>query len=496
MEVFVKRMLLALALTVAMAFTLMPSAAGAASAYTTAFAVSVTYQNTGLVDAKSVVVDFFAEGSGTAISFSPGILKAGASTSLSVASVQSLGSSFKGSAVLSSDQPIVATIVQLDTSGAIRNRPLSNGFAATDGAPKQLVATVLKNTFNNSTYFAVQNVEGGAIDVTVTYYAVGTTAPTFTDTSVKNLPANSAHYFDAGKTTQLGSSFNGSAVVTAKLHNTATDAKVVVTVDELSTVDGGSKSFEGTPNSGDTLYMPSALCNAFGGQFTAYAIQNADLVNSVTFEVRYTLVGQATPVIAGPFTLAGGGKKSVSGCDVLPANSNGSAIIKRTKGTGKLIAVGKVGGSNITSAFLGFPSGSGGNNIALPYIRWSPDSEINQNGRQRASVAIQNIGGAPATNVKVQYFDRDGVLKGTHNLGTLAVGAKASSNPTLGNALDACGRFGMYGANGSTTDCTTVLFGGGAKVVADNGAQLAVIVRIFTGSPILAGEDYNGINIQ
>ena len=50
----------------------------------------------------------------------------------------------------------------------------------------------------------------------------------------------------------------------------------VVTVDELSTVDGGSKSFEGTPVSSDTIFMPSALCNAFGGQLTAYAIQNAD----------------------------------------------------------------------------------------------------------------------------------------------------------------------------------------------------------------------------
>ena len=54
----------------------------------------------------------------------------------------------------------------------------------------------------------------------------------------------------------------------------------------------------------------------------------------------------------------------------------------------------------------------------------------------------------------------------------------------------------MYGAGGSTTDCNSVLFGGGAKVIAGNGAELAVIVRIFTGSPILAGEDYNGINIQ
>lgn len=492
-----KRMLLALALTAAMAFTLMPSAASAAPAYNTAFTVAVTYQNVGTAQANAVVVDFFAEGSGAAINFPAPVLAAGASTSLAIASVAAISGSFKGSAVLSSDQPIVATIVQLDPTGLVRNRPLSNGFSATDGAPKQLVATVLKNAFNSTTYFAVQNTEAGAIDLKVDYYAVGATTPTFTDSSVTNLPINSAHYFDAGKTAGLGATFNGSAVVTAKLTGTTTDAKVVVTVDELSTTDGGSKSFEGTPAGSDTIFMPSALCNAFGGQLTAYAIQNADLVNSVTFEVRYTIIGQASVIVDGPYTLSGGGKQSVAGCPKLPAGSNGSAIIKRTAGTGTLVAVGKVAGANITSAFLGFPTGSGSANVALPYIRWSPDSTINNNGQQRASVAIQNIGDTAATNVLVKYYDRDGNLKGTHTIGTIAPGAKVSSNPTLApGAIDACGRFGMYGAGGSTTDCNTVLFGGGAKVVADTGAQLAVIARIFTGNPILAGEDYNGINIQ
>jgi hypothetical protein len=38
------------------------------------------------------------------------------------------------------------------------------------------------------------------------------------------------------------------------------------------------------------------------------------------------------------------------------------------------------------------------------------------------------------------------------------------------------------------------VFGGGAIVTADGAAQLAVIVRIQTGP--VAGEDYNGINVQ
>jgi hypothetical protein len=490
-----KRILLALVLALVVGFSVAPSTY-AAPAYNTAFTVAITYQNVGSLPAD-ITVDFFQEGSGTAINFPNGTLNAGASTSLSVGTAITSGS-FKGSAVLSSNQPVIATIVQLDPAGVVRNRPLSNGFSATDSAPKQLVATVLKNMFDSTTYFSVQNVGGAAINVTVDFYAVGATTPTHTATAT-NLPASAAKYFDAGKIAELGASFNGSAVVRAKLaSDNTTDANIVVTVDELSTIDGGSKSFEGTALSSDKIFMPSAICNAFGGQFTAYAIQNADLANNVTFQVRYkpNFPAVAADVIAGPFTLGPGGKQSDAACTTMAAGTSGSAIIERTAGTGTLVAVGKVGGANITSAFLGIPSGGGSANVALPYIRWSPDAEINNNGRQRASVAIQNIGTADATNVRIQYIDRDGVVKGTHTIGTIAPGGKVSSNPVLGSALDACGRFGMYGAGGSTTDCNTVLFGGGAKVLADGGAQLAVIVRIFTGNPLLAGEDYNGINIQ
>src|SRR5438552_13863383 len=175
-------MLLALALTVAMAFTLMPSAASAAPAYTTAFSVSVTYQNVGTGSA-TISFDFFAENSGTAITVPAAALAKNASTSLSIGSVAAVGTSFKGSAVLSSDQQVIATIVQFDKSGAVKNRPLSNGFSATDSSAKQLVATVLKNSGGYSTYFSVQNTEAAPINVSVAFFAAGATSATTTKTA-------------------------------------------------------------------------------------------------------------------------------------------------------------------------------------------------------------------------------------------------------------------------------------------------------------------------
>lgn len=490
-----KRILLALALTAAMAFTLMPNAASAAPAYTTAFTVSVTYQNVG-TDTATITMDFFAEKSGTAITVPAANLAKNASTSLSISSVSAISGSFKGSAVLSSNQPVIATIVQVDPSGAVKNRPLSNGFSANDGNAKQLVATVLKNSAGYSTYFSVQNTEAAAINLSVAFFAAGATSATTTETYA-NLPANAAKYFDVKDIALLPDGFSGSAIVTAKLaSDSVTDAKTVVTVDELEVAGGGSKSFEGASSSGASVFMPTAACKAPSGANTvnsAFAIQNADQVNSVTFQVRYKT--GAADIIDGPFTIAAGGKQSVLGCTKLPAGTNGSAVIERLSGTGTLVAVGKINGTNnsVTSAFLGTVDGQGSAKVALPYIRYSPQAQFSAATRQRANIAIQNIGTTAATNVVVTYVDKDGVTKGMQTFATLAAGAKVSSNASLAGALDGCGRFGEYDQAGAAA-CSGGVFGGGAIVTADGGAQLAVIVRIQNGS--VAGEDYNGLNIQ
>src|SRR5207248_775513 len=128
-----------------------------------------------------------------------------------------------------------------------------------------------------------------------------------------------------------------------------------------------------------------------------------------------------------------------------------SAIIERTAGTGTLVAVGKINGTNgsVTSAFLGTVGGAGSARIALPYIRFSPQAQFSAATRQRANIAIQNIGPAAATNVVVTYVDKDGVTKGSQTFASLAPGAKVSSNASLASALDACGRFGEYDAPGA-----------------------------------------------
>lgn len=472
-----KRKLMGLALAAGMALSSMPSTTNAA-AYGSAFQVSITYQNVGTA-ATPIYVDFYPEGSGTATNFSAGTLNPKASASLLVGSVTALGNSFKGSAVLSAEQPVIATVVQF--ASGIANRPLSNGF--TDGAPKQLVATVLKNSSNYSTIFSVQNAGTTAANVTVQFFAAGSTTAAHTMT-VSNLPANASKYFDAAQIAELGTSFSGSAIVTSSVD-------LVVSVNELQINGNGASSFEGTPDSGAAVYMPSANCEYVGLFSTFYAVQNASQSATLDFQVRYKINGQAD-VIDGPYNLAAGAKRSIAGCAKMPKGSIGSAIVERTGGTGTLVAVGKVAGGNITSSFLGAVEGTGSTNVALPYVRWSPNSTFGTGARQRTSIAIQNISTTGATNVRVQYVDRNGAVLGTHTIGNIAAGGKVSSDPSLAaGALDACGRFGEYGGG---ADCLGTSFGGGAIVLADSGS-LVTVARVFTGNPTLAGEDYTGMNV-
>ena len=116
-----------------------------ASARTANWVVSVTYQNVGTSPA-TVLVDFYAEGSGTPISFNPlgagNTLGAGAGASL-CRRYQRIAEWIQRVCVVSSDQPLVASAVQFSNDSGFKMRLLSNGFTSDDAASQFLVATVL-----------------------------------------------------------------------------------------------------------------------------------------------------------------------------------------------------------------------------------------------------------------------------------------------------------------------------------------------------------------
>jgi len=248
---------------------------------------------------------------------------------------------------------------------------------------------------------------------------------------------------------------------------------------ELDVNSIGLKAFEGVASGGLFFYMPSALCNVFGGQNTSYAIQNTSLTTSTDVTVTYSISGGG--VYSETKTIGAGAKASFIGCDVMPQNTLGAAVVQSA--TTDVIAIGKTYGVGLSSAFNGVDVGY--QKIALPYVRWATDANWAAGLGQRTFITIQNVGAALAEGdvITIEYRDYAGVLQGTHTYtvpaGGLANGAKFNSNASEAG-LD---EFGYYGS----------IFGGGAVITGPAGSNLTAVARVSTQtSPgFLVSEDYN-----
>lgn len=437
-----------------------------AQAYSTSFTTSITYQNIGSGPAQISLLFYSSPDTTDPIEITRPDLPAGASTSLFIGGLNDIPNNFRGSAILQANQPILATLVQLpQNSTTVRNRPLSNGFLSGDST--SLIATVLKNNFETSTIFSVQNVGTSATTATIRFYD---TSALEVHSMTVNIKPGAAYFVDAGQVSQLGSSFNGSVVVTS-------NGQIISSAMELSTTGPAASAFEGVGSGSTTFYMPSALCNAFGSN-TSYAVQNTSLTESTNVTVTYSNGATETKTI-GP-----GAKQSFIACDATGMSAGFSGAATVTSDNTPVIAIGKAYGSGLSTAFVGASSGS--NELALPYVRWANDTNWNNGSQQRTFITIQNIGSSnlAAGDVVVEYIDKNGTVVGTHSLPAIPAGGKVNSN-----ASDAgLSEFGVY-PDGS--------FGGGAIVRGPGGSQLAVVGRVssLVGPGSFVSEDYNAMPI-
>lgn len=479
-----------------------------APAYQTTYVTSITYQNLGGSEAQ-VQFDFFRETTAGKATTGDVIrtVGAGSGSSLFVGGLsgsEALPAGFLGSGVMSSNQPVVATLVQIpNNSTTVRNRPLSNGFSSATSSV--LLATVLKNKFNTNSRFVVQNADSGAIDITVKIFNAEDTAAAPIEIAVNNVPQGSAKYFDMGNLTQISAnSFNGSATVTAVKTGTSTPANIVGSVLELSTNGPAVKAFEGVTGGSPTVYMATALCDAFKPeQRTAYAVQNTSATATANVTVNYSNGVQHTA------SIAPGAKQSFNACLAPSAARGFTGAATITSSGADIVVIGKAfiqgadpdnlqNPAGFETAFLGESAGSA--KLALPYVRYTsdenfqcPDNPTSTQCRQRTNIAIQNIGGAAVSNVQVQYLDKNGDVVGTHTIASIGAGAKANSKATDATGPDAAKlvEFGTPSSNPGGG------FGGAVVITAPAGSQLIAIGRVSSavGSSLVA-EDYNAIPVQ
>lgn len=151
----------------------------------------------------------------------------------------------------------------------------------------------------------------------------------------------------------------------------ANPGNIVGSVVELSTNGTSAAAFEGVSAGSATVFMATGLCNVFGGQTTAYAIQNVDTV-AAAVKVKYAPgTGDADGGEAN-LTINPGAKASAVACDFVNAGYSGAATITSDK---NVVVIGKVFGGGLGTAFLGEPLGSA--KLALPYVRWTNDAAYN-----------------------------------------------------------------------------------------------------------------------
>lgn len=462
-----KAIRLLLAMAVLAALVIVAPGSAMAQAYEVPWTTAVTYQNVGDGPADIVALFYSGPSDTSPIEIPLATLSKDASTSLFVGGLTQIADGFQGSVVMQSNQPLLATMVQLPQGSAtVRNRPLHNAFSA--GGSQVLIGTVLKESFNTTTVFSIQNAGTTATELTLRFYD---TSANQVYSEMANVEAGAAYYFDAGKATGLGTTFNGSAVVESS------EGYIVGGVMELSTNVGGTaaSAFEGVAQGSQKYFMPSALCEAFGAN-TSYAVQNTSLVATTQVTVEYSNGATETKEI-GP-----GAKQSFIACNADGMNTgfSGSAVIEST--VTDVIAIGKAYGSGLSTAFVGASSGS--SRVALPYVRWATDAAYSAGTQQRTFVTIQNVGDTDlaAGEVTVTYIKFDGTVEGTHALPAIAAGAKVNSNASAAGLTE----FGIY--NGT--------YGGGAIVQGPDGSELAVVARVSTqvGPNLFASEDYSGMD--
>lgn len=457
-------------------FAMTTRSAYAQSATNAPWTSSITYYTPSATGATAVV-SYYAEGSATAVDAVTLNLAGHAAGSIFIGATN-VPAGFEGGAVISSSETVVATGVLFAGSGQSGQygRMLYSGFSADKASSTFFIPTVLYKQFGSTSALGIQNVETTTTQVTLKLYAAGATTPT--STKVYNIPGQSSQVVSASELT-LPAGFSGSATITTD------GGSVVAVAQETDDAGRGAYAFEGVAAGSNKVYMASMLCNAFGGQNSFYAIQNASTSSAASVSIAFYDTNGVN-VANKPATNVGAGAKiSVNPCtEGVPAGTSGSAVISSTGAP--IIAIGKVKAPNgLATSFLG--EAAGYTSSAAPYIRWTanPSSEF------RAYVAIMNVGNAPATNVTATYYRADG----TPTTVTLAsVGSplgqfiKVNTNANTAGATVG-GEFGTAAAPGGV--------GGALEINSDQ--PVVVVVRltrgVSLGSTTLFGEDYNSSSI-
>ena len=439
-----------------------------ASAISTGFSTSITYQNIGS-DIAHVTILYYADGKTEATSIVQPDLAVGASQTVSLANLAPATIGTRGAVVIKSDMEIAVLTTQVPTPTTIKGRGLAS---ATSSGSSQIWLPNLRKASNGTQVLSIQNLDSAVADIKLTFY--GGASPVSVEK--KNIPAGGSAYIDLAEVTGLTIPFIGTAqVVTAQsgsttpgkisgmaLHSFGTATEVYAT-ESIST--GGNK-----------LYMPLALCYGMGGMSTSYYVFNTDATQSAIVTVLYSSGKLETA------TLPAHGQRYFNACTPTGTVSgySGSAVI--TTNGPAILAVGNIKSNGMAATFTG--QAVGGKKLALPVALYSTANYANGQ-KSRTTISVMNLGSSLAAGaVKARYYGRDGTLVGTVSFPAFASGSRIDTSAAqLGTAG---AEFGYY-SNGVN--------GGSVIIEGLSGSSLVAVAWVVNvaGPGLYSGETYNAI---
>jgi hypothetical protein len=363
-------------------------------------------------------------------------------------------SAFAGSAVITADQPMAGVVLQKPSWNTNRPAPRSRAFSSR-GENRVYLPTVLKHKWNTTTRFAVQNTSDKVVNFTLQIFDVQDQQRKKVHFEANVSPRASRH-FDMGQLYIPNFSGSGSAVI----HSTGT---LVASAMELDTRNQRAKGFEGESRGSRNLYMPTALCQAWGST-TYYAVQNTSPTDTATVRVDYS-DGATDNLIIGPRA-----KRSINPCAAgsLAGFSGAARMVVTSPNNANILAIGKAAGSySNPTAFHGVASG--GRRVALPYVRWSAYTT-----RLRTYIAVQNLA-EDTLGATVRFFDASGNLRGHPT--SLSVAPLQKANFTFASIVESS------------------YFEGSVLIEGLEGANFNVLARTTSDDDTAwkSREDYNGV---
>lgn len=251
---------------------------------------------------------------------------------------------FIGSATITSDQPVVATVMELNT-GSFSTLLGYGGF--TSGSPTVALPLVMANNANFYTGIQVQNTGTAATNVTITYstntVAGGNTPPVETF----NLAAGASRtILQAGTQAQSGSVTDwttfGRYIGGATITNDGGQPLVAI-VNQVRNSPALGSSYEGfNPATATSKVSAPLIMSNNSGYYTGIQVQNVS-TSPVDVTVTYgpNTAGSFAPT-AETFTLQPGASKTIIQNSVSPGNGSVQNWLQRYIGSASITATGSI----------------------------------------------------------------------------------------------------------------------------------------------------------